>query len=464
MNTAIIAEKSSSTKALFHHLLAIIVCLPLPLASNRPWAWSLMEAWIFGLFGVWLLFVFQKKTQLPTYWKQCWLPLAALIGFACLTLFQLMPFDHSQKSILLLNEMRWNQFSLDPHATLQHLFKTLAYICLFILTLALVNTEKRIKMVLMTFFLSGLFQASYGALMTLTKLEYIFLMKKEHYVGMATGTFVNRNHFSNYLVMCVAAGTALLLIDFSTQRAKSWKQRIIGILRFIMSKKMLLRIGIAMIVVGIVLSRSRMGNTSFFISLILAGLLWMILTKRISRKAIILLISFIVIDLWVVGNWFGFEKVQARIQNTTSSAETRDEVIRDTFIYIQEHSIIGTGGGSYYSVYPLYKSPDVNGFYNHTHNDYLQIISEYGLIGVCIIAILVLSTGFTAIRTMLKRRNPVMQSVGFMCLMSIFALLMHSLVDFNLQMMANAASIVIILALCWVSRHLPTNTHKKSQH
>lgn len=130
-----------------------------------------MEEWIFGLFGVWMLLVFQKKTRLPTYWKQCWLPLLALVSFAGLTVFQLMPLDHSQKSILLSNEMRWNQFSLDPHATPQHLLKTLAYACLFILTLALVNTEKRIKMVPMTFFLSGLFQASYDALMTLTKLE-----------------------------------------------------------------------------------------------------------------------------------------------------------------------------------------------------------------------------------------------------------------------------------------------------
>ena len=454
-------ENSSATKALFHQLLAIIVCLPLPLASNRPWAWYLMEAWIFGLFTLWMLLVFKYKTQLPCYWKKCWLPLTALISFALLTLFQLMPFNISHKPISMLNDVNWNQFSLDPHATLDHLLKTLAYLCLFILTIALVTTEKRIRIVLTTFFLSGLFQASYGALMTLTQLEYIFLMKKEHYIGLATGTFVNRNHFANYLIMCVAAGTALLLIDFSLQKAKSWKERIVGILYFIMSKKMLLRIGIAMIVVGIVLSRSRMGNVSFFISLIVAGLLWMILTKRISRKAIILLISFIVIDLWVVGNWFGFEKVQARLQNTSASTETRDEVVRDTVIYIKDHPIIGTGGGSYYSVYPNYKSPDVNGYYNHTHNDYLQIISEYGFIGVTIIAILVLSTAFTSLMTMRRRRNPIMQAVGFMCLMTIIALFMHSLVDFNLQMMANAASTVIIMALGWVVRYIPTNINKK---
>ena len=463
MNIAKTMENPSATKALFHHLLAIIVCLPLPLASNRPWAWYLMEAWIFGLFAIWMLLMFKHKTRMPEYWKKCWLPLLTLASFAGFTFFQLTPLNHSHHAIGILNDIKWNQFSLDPHATVDHLLKTLAYLCLFTLTIALVTTEKRIKSTLTIFFLSGLFQASYGALMTLSNLEYIFLMKKEYYIGLATGTFVNRNHFANYLIMCIAAGTALLLIDFSLQKAKSWKERIIGILYFIMSKKMLLRIGIAMIVVGIVLSRSRMGNVSFFVSLIIAGLFWMILTKRISRKAIILLVSFIVIDLWVVGNWFGFEKVQARLQNTSASTETRDEVIRDTVVYIKDHPMLGTGGGSYYSVYPHYKSPDVNGYYNHTHNDYLQIISEYGFIGISIIAILVLSTAFIAITTMLKRRNPVMQAVGFMCLMTIIALLMHSLVDFNLQMMANAASVIIIFALGWVSRYIPTNMNKRQR-
>lgn len=457
-----VKETPHSTKWLFYNLLAIIVCLPLPLASNRAWAWSLAEAWIFALFAVWLFLVFQKRTALPSYWKKCWLPLLSLVCFAGLTLFQLTPFNLSpNKPIDILNEFGWNQFSLDPHATTVHLLKTLAYICLFILTIALVNTEERIKTLLKVFFFSGLFQAAYGSFMTLTHIEYILFMPKEHYIGKATGTFVNRNHFANYLAMCIAAGTALLLIDLSNQKPKSWKETLIRLLRFIMSKKMILRIGLALIVVGIVLSRSRMGNTAFFISLIISGLLWMILTKRITRNSIILLASLVIIDLWVVGNWFGFEKVQARIQNTSASTETRDEVVRDTLVYIEEHPVVGTGGGSYYSVYPSYKSPDVNGFYNYTHNDYLQIISEYGFVGFAFIAIFVLSSAITAIATMIKRKNPVMQAVGFTSLMVIIALLMHSLVDFNLQMTANAASAVILLTLGWIVRYLPTNTQKR---
>ncbi|MGS2718016.1 O-antigen ligase family protein [Eionea flava] len=448
---------------LFYNLLGMIIYLPLPLGSHRLLAWSILEAWVFSVLFVWIFLCFQQKARMPEYWKKCWPALFALTGFAAISLLQLTPLNSSSHNISVLNDLNWATFSLDPHATIEQLLKTSAYIGLFILTIALVNTEKRIKTVLQVFFFCGVFQAGYGAFMTLSGIEYVLWLPKEHYIGRATGTFINRNHFANYLSMCAAAGTALLLIDLSKKKVKGLKNMLIGLLHFMLSRKMLFRIGLALIVVGIVLSRSRMGNTAFFISLVSAGFIWMILTKRVSRNAIIFLTSLIIIDLWVVGNWFGFEEVTARIQNTSASTETRDEVLRDTLVYIKENPMLGTGGGSYYSVYSYYKSPDVNGYYDYTHNDYLQFVSEYGLIGTAFIALLVISSLFTAIVTLFKRNNPTMQATSFAALMTIIALLLHSLVDFNLQIMANAASATILLALAWVARHLTSAKGRSNQ-
>ena len=46
-----------------------------------------------------------------------------------------------------------------------------------------------------------------------------------------------------------------------------------------------------------------------------------------------------------------------------------------------------------------------------------------------------------------------MQGAGFAATMAIVALLVHSAVDFNLQIPANAALFVVMLALAWVSRY-----------
>ncbi|MFT7388039.1 MAG: hypothetical protein ACI8VC_001283 [Candidatus Endobugula sp.] len=58
--------------------------------------------------------------------------------------------------------------------------------------------------------------------------------------------------------------------------------------------------------------------------------------------------------------------------------------------------------------------------------------------------------------TLIKRKNPIMQATSFASIMTIIALVLHSLVDFNLQIMANAASATILLTLAWVARYLPS--------
>lgn len=449
-------------KWLFYGLIGLIIYLPLPLGSNRIWAWGFAEAWIFALSVSWILLSARNKVSPPEFWKKCWLPLYALVGFLLLTLFQLMPLNiFNATPIEIIDEIPWTQPSLDPHATLQAALKTFSYLCLFLLVLALVRTEKRIKLVLTALFLSGLFQAGYGSLMTLSGVEKIFFMDKVAYIGKATGTFINRNHFANYLIMCIAAGTALLLIDLSTRKAANFKESVLRLLRFILSTKMLLRISLALSVVGIVLSQSRMGNTAFFVSLMITGVLWMILTRRVTRNTILLLVSIIIIDVLIVGKWFGFEKVQQRLQSTSSQSEARDEVIRDTKLYIEEHWLVGSGGGSYYAVYPYYQGKDVKGFYQHAHNDYLQFMSEYGVIGTLLIGLLVLSSTYIALITMIKRRNKVMQAVSFASLMSIIALFIHSTVDFNLQIMANASTVIILLALAWIARYIKTERSRQ---
>ena len=42
-------------KVLFWALLVLLVWLPIPLGSNRGWAWAVMEVWAFGLLACWLV-------------------------------------------------------------------------------------------------------------------------------------------------------------------------------------------------------------------------------------------------------------------------------------------------------------------------------------------------------------------------------------------------------------------------
>jgi hypothetical protein len=67
---------------------------------------------------------------------------------------------------------------------------------------------------------------------------------------------------------------------------------------------------------------------------------------------------------------------------------------------------------------------------------------------------LVLFTLAVALVAQWARRDPLMRGMSFACIMGVTAILIHSWVDFNLQIPANATLFVTLLALGWISLHL----------
>jgi O-antigen ligase len=122
---------------------------------------------------------------------------------------------------------------------------------------------------------------------------------------------------------------------------------------------------------------------------------------------------------------------------------------------VRDYPLTGTGAGSFASTYPMYDSGMIGSWlYKYAHNDYLQFAGEFGLPGLAMLAGIVLLSLWQAARAQLKRQDPMMRGLGFGVLMAIVALLIHSTVDFNLQIPANAATFVVILALGWHTRWL----------
>ncbi len=317
----------------------------------------------------------------------------------------------------------------------------------------------RLRWVAYALVLSGLFRAVYGSLMTLSGLEYGFFQEKVYGLGLATGTFIYRNHFAGYLEMCLSVGIGLLIAQLGKcYSADTWRQRIQVVLAWILSPKMVLRLSLVLMVIALVLSRSRMGNTAFFTSILVAGIIGLILSRQASRATVILLVSLIVIDIFIVGIWFGVDKVAQRIEETRLVTETRDEVNIYTIPYWQDFFWTGSGLGSYYTTFPHYQGSDLTNYYDHAHNDYLEFAAETGIVGLLLLGIAVLLTLGVVLSALHRRRSSINRGMAFGVTMAITALLIHSTVDFNLQIPANAATFMLILALGWVAAYLPRST------
>ena len=121
---------------------------------------------------------------------------------------------------------------------------------------------------------------------------------------------------------------------------------------------------------------------------------------------------------------------------------------------LDDYPLFGTGGGTFYTAFTRYRGQDIDAYYDHVHNDYVQYLTETGLIGGALFGLLVVISVVCAILAQARRRDPLARGVAFGVLMGVTAIGIHSTVDFNLQIPANAFLFMILLALGWVSLYL----------
>lgn len=420
-------------------VLFVLVWLPLPLGSNRDWAIGLFVLLMGALAGIWALTQLRGES-VPSSQK---------------TLNAALP----MLALLLLTQawvaVQWlGGLSVDNGATFQYLMLGLAYSLLFLLVVSLFHTRRRLTLLLATLVVSGTLQAFWGAFMTLSGIEWLLVGPKTSYFGDATGTFVNRNHLAGYLEMTLACGIGLLMA-LRDGRPFSW----VGLLELLMGPKARLRLALVIMVIALVMSHSRMGNAAFFSSLLLVGGLFVLIEKENRLRNGLILASIIIIDLLVISQYFGLDKLKDRLVNTRLSdvvvdgevVQQANELRGDVFGYsiplLLERPLVGQGAGSFEAVFPKYPGEDIRLHFDHTHNDYLQFVIEFGLIGTLPLATFILLALWYALKALWRRESVYRSGVGFGAAMGIIALLIHSSTDFNLQIPANAATLVVLCAI-----------------
>jgi hypothetical protein len=431
---------SLSNRNLLIFFIAILVFVPLPFGSNRPMYWWMSE------FALHLL------------------TMGVLVEVAFIQKLTLRGIDRGAAALLALFTalVSWQWIAgetLDPHATQSQLLKTVSLIEVFFLTIVLVNSRQHLRWLATALVLAGTFQAVYGSLMTVTGTDYIWNQPKEGYRGVATGTFINRNHLAGYLEMCLALGLGLLIANLEDNGAVTWRQFFRRIINTMLGEKARTRIYLALMVIGLILSQSRMGNTAFFASMMISGFIGLLLFRKSSRGVVVLCASLLVIDIFLMGTFFGIDKVQQRLQSTSLDTEER-LVVNDLSLAIVKNNLwTGTGLGTYYAALPPHRNEQVPQAYVHAHSDLIEFPSELGILGTLPLSLLVLYSFVTAIRVQMSRRSRLLRAMGFSSGMGIIAIMLHSLTDFNLQIFANAATFMVILALPFVCMRIERKAH-----
>lgn len=453
----------SLNKLFFACLILIIVVLPLPFGSNRLWVLNLIEMSIYSLTaGVLLLWAFggMVHSRVGNGRIYFFLLLWALWLFWIWLQSSYLPAD----TVSLISPQRGEHFSalsqagvkiqsaaisVAPGETREHFWESLAYCGLFFTVFILVRESRdRQKVLLWTFLVSGLFQAFYGSLMVLSGLEYGPWGRKEYYLGSATGTFVNRNHFAGYLQIAISAAIGLHL-SIHNPAYQGHNQNIFY--RFMQrwnTKVLVIRFSVLFMFIGIILSQSRMGNIAILTGLAVSGLIYVIARRmKGTMGVVVLLLSILILDIGLMGGWFGLDKLVSRYESVELENSHRVNMWPDLIRMSNDYSTVGSGLGTFRFAYPEYRSEVVKGENRHAHNDYLQFLIEVGVIGIAVLLLIVAMALIQAVGVMRKRKSFTYSGVCFAAISATACIATHSLTDFNLQIPANAASLIVLLAM-----------------
>ena len=113
-----------------------------------------------------------------------------------------------------------------------------------------------------------------------------------------------------------------------------------------------------------------------------------------------------------------------------------------------EHKpIAGWGLRSFPVVYPQFRSFYTTFFVNEAHNDYLQLLVEMGLLGFGVMVWFLIVVFRRALSKIKNWASDVSGAVTLACILGCTGILIHSTVDFNLQIPANAALFYVICSI-----------------
>ena len=235
------------------------------------------------------------------------------------------------------------------------------------------------------------------------------------------GPYVNRNHFAGFAELILP----LALVPLVLGRVRRERRPVVGLFA-------VLPIG------ALFLSASRGGIVSFAVelgALALVMILRRTMGKQLLAGASVLLLASLLVS------WLGVGQILERlssVQLLEVTAGKRASMRKDTWQIFLDHPFAGTGLGTLETVYPSYETLYDGKIVNHAHNDYLEALAETGLLGGLCCAWFLGVLFSESLKRLRQVNNSFAGTLQLCGLLASTGFLVHSFVDFNLHIPANA--------------------------
>jgi len=430
--------------------LLLLALAPLIRGGNRYVALIGLE-WL-GLLVLWLLAIscflrrnlaVQEREAAPLSqgeWVLILSPLWAALLFLTpipMALWAALP---GHNLYLNLPAMGWRPLSLTPDATVASLLAGIPVVAAFVL--ARTAQPALFRLLPPALVLVALVQAVWGLLQAGPFKELYF---DAEFAGGLIGSFANSNHFSNYIAMTLPLAVFMLWRSMSRSRTDQNQRPPVA--------AVLWSLALLVLLAAVLASGSRTGAITALLVTLLAVLLLLGAVSSSSRRWYLLGAGALLLAVLVIVGVNSLIMMRFDTGRVGDDASFRWQLMASTWRAALAFWPTGSGPGSFAGVYPQFQPPGLRAFIEHAHSDYVQLLMELGALFVVLAGLaawLILRQGLAL------WRQARVGGLGFgsvqlqlCCGLGLLAVLLHSWVDFNLRIPANA-----VLAACLLGAFL----------
>jgi O-antigen ligase len=311
------------------------------------------------------------------------------------------------------------------YATKYEVLQYVAYGIVLLIGAECIREEGGRKIFALVMIVFGACYAFFALAQELTANGKIFWMVKPRFGGSIYGSYVNRDHYTGLMEMLVPIPFVLSMGHV----LEGGKRALVGSCAVLMAAT-------------IFLSGSRGGMLAFVLEMVLFAALTL-RKGRSPRIAVGLLAGCVLVLAFLI--FLGRGQALGRLGDLGPGI--RLTITKDSLRMFTKRPMLGWGLGTFPTVYPGYRSFYTNLFVNEAHNDYVQLLVETGLLGFALTLWFLTRLYRQGLPTSRRWEFQWDGAVSLAALLGCTGILLHSFVDFNLQIPANAALFYVLCGL-----------------
>ncbi|HNX81476.1 MAG TPA: O-antigen ligase family protein [Candidatus Omnitrophota bacterium] len=327
----------------------------------------------------------------------------------------------------------WTTLSIYPYASFQEFVKIITYGGLFFLVINSVRQKKDAVFLANAIIWFGVLISIFAIIQHFSYANKVYWFDAEFSAATAVGPFVMKNNFTGYLCMIVPLAMGYMLTDMP------------------FSRRVIYATGVAVMSLAMFFSLSRGGVIVYGLSMVI--FLAVCASRTIVRQKPAFIFLCVIIGLcgalFLMEGRMMAERLRQLFQEEVFVSLGHGYSWADILRIIRDYIFVGSGLGTFLAISPMYKSTFIQDLFTYAHNDYLQFFSEAGIAGCCIAAWFVWRYVFSILKAWLVRRDMFVISLGLGGMVAFTAIMIYSLLDFNLHIPSHGILCAVIMGLTY---------------